>query len=52
MVLDEELRPCHKLTKQGEEQYRIFLEQKADEILFKHEHPVRWLVLKTKELFI
>ena len=51
MVLDEELRPCHQLTNQGEEQYRIFLEQKADEILLKHEHPVKWLVLKTKELF-
>lgn len=50
MVLDEELRPCHQLTKQGEEQYRIFLEQEADEILFKHEHPFRWMILKIKEL--
>lgn len=50
MVLDDELRPCHQLTKQGEEQYRIFLEQEADEILLKHEHPFRWMMLKIKEL--
>ena len=51
MVLDDELRPCHQLTKQGEEEYKRLLEQEADEILFKHAHLFKWLVLKTKELF-
>ena len=51
MVLDEELRPCHQLTKQGEEEYKRFLEQEADEILLKHAHLFKWLVLKAKELF-
>lgn len=50
MVLDEELRPLHKLTSKGEEEYRKFLEQKADEILFKHEHPFKWMMMKVKEL--
>jgi len=49
MVLDEELRPLHKLTPKGEEEYRKFLEQKADEILFRHEHPFKWLMKKIKE---
>ena len=44
MVLDEELRPLHKLTPKGEEDYRKMLEQKADEILFKHQHPLRWMI--------
>lgn len=38
MVLDEELRPLHKLTPKGEEEYRKFLEQKADEFLASHPH--------------
>ena len=45
------LRICHKLTPEGEEAYRKMLEEKADEILFRHEHPVRWFVSKVKEFF-
>ena len=51
MVLDEELRPCHALTEYGKEVYRDYIEKKADEILFKHEHPLKWIVMKAKELF-
>lgn len=51
MVLDEELRPLHSLTKKGEEDYRKLLEQIADEILFKHQHPFKWLWQKIKEIF-
>ena len=49
MVLDDQLRPLHKLSKSGEDAYRKFLEQKADEILFKHEHPIKWFIEKVKE---
>ena len=43
MVLDENLIPMHPLTPKGEEEYRQFLESVADEILFKHQHPFKWL---------
>lgn len=33
---------CHDLTKKGESAYHEFLERKADEIMFRHEHPFRW----------
>ena len=49
MAFDEELRPLHKLSKSGEQAYRKMLEQKADEILFKHEHPIKWFIEKIKE---
>lgn len=51
MVLDEELRPLHQLTESGKEHYRAFLEEKADEILFKHKHPVKWIAQKIKSCF-
>ena len=51
MVLDEDLCPLHRLTKKGEEQYHQYLETVADEILFKHDHPVRWFIEKLKEYF-
>ena len=35
---------CHNLSEDGETSYRHMLELKADEILFKSKHPVRyWL---------
>lgn len=51
MAYDEDLRPCHRLSKEGKASYEKMLERKADEILFKHEHPIKWIVLKAKELF-
>ena len=51
MVVDKELRPLHQLSKQGEEAYKKFLEDEADEILFKHAHPFKWIITKVKELF-
>ena len=36
MVLDVELRPLHQLSESGKTKYEAFLEEKADEILFKH----------------
>ena len=50
MVLDEELRPLHELTKEGKEEYSNFLEAVADEILFKHQHPFKWLMQKAKAI--
>lgn len=40
----------HGLTPEGEEEYRKMLEHEADMILFRHEHPLRWLLLRLKEL--
>ena len=38
------LEPCHRLSDEGEMHLRMLLELKADEILFKHKHPIRyWL---------
>ena len=52
MVIDkEELKPLHKLTRKGEEEYKMMLEKKADEILFKHAHPFKWAMQKVKEMF-
>ena len=41
---------CHELTEEGKELYQKLLEAAADEILFKHEHPVKWLIQKFKDL--
>ena len=49
MVLDEELRPLHGLTEKGKEDYQRFLEQKADQILFRHNHPFIWFFMTIKE---
>lgn len=50
MAIDEELRPLHQLTKLGDENYKKFLEEKADEILFRHFHPFKWTICKVKEI--
>lgn len=49
MALDDDLRPLHQLSRVGEERYQAFLEEKADELLFKHEHPLKWLLQKIRE---
>ena len=51
MVVDKDLKPLHKLSRSGEEQYREMLEKEADEILFKHKHPFKWAMQKVKDLF-
>ena len=45
------LEICHGLTPKGEKAYRKMLEEKADEILFWHRHPVKWLISKIVEWF-
>lgn len=40
------LRPLHGLTPEGETLWREFLEKKADEILYRHEHPVKYVAGK------
>lgn len=42
---------CHKLSKKGETAYRKMLEQEADKILFKHEHPIKWFFQKIISFF-
>lgn len=51
MVLDEKLRPLHELTEDGKRKYIDLLEKTADEILFKHQHPLKWAIMKAKEIF-
>ena len=42
MAYDEEtLKPLHGLTEEGRLEYDRLLEEKADEILYRHSHPVR-----------
>lgn len=45
------LEVLHALTPEGKEYYHQMLEQKADEILFKHEHPLKWAILQIKDFF-
>lgn len=53
MVYDAEtLEPCHTLTKEGEEEYRRMLEFKADEILFKSKHPIRYWASRLRNLLV
>ncbi len=52
MVYDAKTYVClHKLTDKGKENYEAMLEAVADEILFRHEHPVRWMLEKIKKYF-
>ena len=45
MVYDSETNsPLHKMTEEGEDAYRLMLELKADEILFKAKHPVKYWI--------
>ncbi len=52
MVYDSKTYVClHKLTDKGKENYEAMLEAAADEILFRHQHPFRWMLQKMKEIF-
>ena len=45
MVYNSETnKPLHKMTEEGEDAYRLMLELKADEILFKAKHPVKYWI--------
>lgn len=41
----------HRPTPEGLVLYREMLEEKATELIFRHEHPVRWFFIKLKEMF-
>ena len=52
MVYDNDtLNILHKLTANGQIEYDKLLEEKGNEILFKHEHPFKYLIQKAKEMF-
>lgn len=52
MVLDEEtLMPLHEMTEEGKQKYREYLEYRADEILFKNEHPLKYLWNYIRNMF-
>ena len=52
MVFEENtLRVLHPLTEEGKIRYQKYLEQKADEILFKNEHPLIYLYKQIKDWF-
>ena len=46
------LELCHMPTKIGEKNYRKFLEHEADKILFKHMHPIKWVIMTIKDSFV
>ena len=53
MVYDSKtLKNLHDLTKSGEIQYQKMLEEKGNEIIFKHEHPLKWIMLKIYDFFV
>lgn len=39
---------CHELTEEGKAAYQGLLEKAADDILLRHQHPLRWLWLQVK----
>ena len=50
MVFEENtLRILHELTEDGKIRYQKYLEQKADEILFRHDHPLKYIYEQIKE---
>ena len=51
MVYDSDtFKALHPLTEAGEISYRKILEQRADEILFKSQHPFKWAISKIREM--
>lgn len=47
MVYDEKtLQAMHPLTEEGQKAYSEMLERKADEILYRHKHPFKYLIRK------
>ena len=51
MAYDSETHePLHPLTPEGEEAYRLMLELKADEILFKSKHPFKYWIQRLVNL--
>ena len=51
MVRDKNWKELHEVTSQGKEVYKRFLEAVAYEIIFKHEHPFKWVAQKIKQAF-
>ena len=43
---DDPLRLCHEMTAQHMHFWHELLEEKADEIIFKSQHPVRYFFKK------
>lgn len=44
------LEILHGLSQEGQIEYQKMLERKADEILFKHQHPFKWTAMKIAEM--
>lgn len=44
------LELCHDLSMEGEREYRLMLELKADELLFKSKHPLKYWIQRIKNL--
>ena len=52
MVIDnKELKPLHELTEEGKRNYQKFLEDRADEIIYKSEHPFKYFFGKILDFF-
>ena len=44
----DSLKTCHDLTSEGWLSYFAMLERRADEILFKHKHPIKYWLQRLK----
>lgn len=52
MAFDKDtLEILHNLTKEGQERYQDMLEKKADEIIFKSKHPLKWAMQELSKFF-
>lgn len=47
---NDTLETCHELTELGINAYSLILQMKADEILFKAKHPIKYWVQRLKNL--
>ena len=47
---NDTLEICHELTELGINAYSLILQMKADEILFKAKHPIKYWVQRLKNL--
>lgn len=47
----DKFEPCHGLTETGKAEYEKLLERAADEILFRHAHPIKYALARIAEFF-
>jgi len=51
VYMSDTFEPCHGLTETGKAEYEKLLGLAADEILFRHAHPVKYVLARIAEFF-